>query len=103
MPNDEILSLKDKIVEQLSPLKVYLFGSFADGTFKEDSDYDFYIVVEDSKTDWYDQTLQAYKAIRPLRTRPVDILVGTISAFEKRRQHPSVEQEVYRKGVLLYG
>ena len=84
MPNDEILSLKDRIVEQLSPLKVYLFGSFADGTFKEDSDYDFYIVVEDSKTDWYDQTLQAYRAIRPVRTRPVDILVGTSSAFERR-------------------
>ena len=37
MPNDEIISLKDRIVEQLSPLKVYLFGSFADGTSKEDS------------------------------------------------------------------
>ena len=60
-------------------------------------------LVEDNKTDWYDQTLQAYKAIRPLRTRPVDILVGTNSAFEKRKQHPSIEQEVYKKGVLLYG
>ena len=103
MPNEEIMSLKDRIVEQLSPLKIYLFGSFADGTSKEDSDYDFYIIVEDSKTDWYDQTLQAYKAIRPVRTRPVDILVGTNSAFERRKQHPSIEQEVYQKGVLLYG
>ena len=103
MPNDEILALKDRIVEQLSPLKVYLFGSFADGTSGEDSDYDFYIVVEDSKTDWYDQTLQAYKAIRPLRTRPVDILVGTNSSFEKRKRHPGIEQEVDQKGVLLYG
>ena len=25
MPNDEIYALKDRIVEQLSPLKVYLF------------------------------------------------------------------------------
>lgn len=103
MPNDEILSLKDRIVEQLSPLKVYLFGSFVDGTFKEDSDYDFYIVVEDSKTDWYDQTLQAYRVIRPVRTRTVDILIGTSSAFERRRQHPGIEREVYQKGVLLYG
>ena len=103
MPNDEIISLKDRIVEQLSPLKVYLFGSFADGTSKDDSDYDFYIIVEDSKTDWYDQTLQAYKAIRSVRTRPVDILVGTNRAFERRKQHPSIEREVYQKGVLLYG
>ena len=103
MPNDEIMSMKDRIVDQLSPLKVYLFGSYADGSFKEDSDYDFYIVVEDSKTDWYEQTLRAYQAIRPVRTRPVDILIGTKSAFEKRRQYPSIEREVFRKGVLLYG
>ena len=103
MPDEEILALKDRIVEQLSPLKVYLFGSFADGTSKEDSDYDFYIVVEDSKTDWYDQTLQAYKAIRPVRKRPVDILVGTNSTFERRKQFPGIEREVYQKGVLLYG
>ncbi len=103
MPNDEIMSMKDRIVDQLSPLKVYLFGSYADGSFKEDSDYDFYVVVEDSKTDWYEQTLRAYQAIRPVRTRPVDILIGTKSAFEKRRQYPSIEREVFRKGVLLYG
>ena len=103
MPNDEIMSMKDRIVDQLSPLKVYLFGSYADGSFKEDSDYDFYVVVEDSKTDWYEQTLRAYQAIRPVRTRPVDILIGTKSAFEKRRQDPSIEREVFRKGVLLYG
>ena len=103
MPDEEILSLKNRIVEQLSPLKVYLFGSYAEGTSREDSDYDFYIVVDDSKTDWYDQTLQAYKAIRPIRTRPVDILVGTNSTFEKRKQHPSIEREVSQKGVLLYG
>ena len=103
MPDREILSIKDRIVEQLSPLKVYLFGSFAEGTNREDSDYDFYIVVDDSKIDWYDQTLQAYKAIRPVRTRPVDILVGTNSMFEKRKQYPSIEREVSEKGVLLYG
>ena len=32
-------------VDQLSPLKVFLFGSFAEGTYTDDSDYDFYIVV----------------------------------------------------------
>ena len=37
-------------VEQLSPLKVFLFGSFAEGSYNEDSDYDFYIVVKMSQT-----------------------------------------------------
>ncbi|MBR0368185.1 MAG: HEPN domain-containing protein [Clostridia bacterium] len=43
MPNDEIQALKDRFIEQLSPLKVYLFGSYAYGTPGADSDYDFYI------------------------------------------------------------
>ena len=104
MPNDEIYALKDRFVEQLSPLKVYLFGSYAYGTPTEDSDYDFYIVVDDAHADAYDQTVRAYKAIRHARTRPVDILVGTNGAFERRKAEDphAIENEVYRKGILLY-
>ena len=103
MPHDEIQMIKDRIVKQLSPLQVYLFGSYAYGTPTPDSDYDFYIVVDDDKTDWHDQTVQAYRAIRSVRTRPVDILVGTKSNFEKRKGYSTIEQEVSQKGVLLYG
>ena len=103
MPNDEIIALKDRFVEQLSSLKVYLFGSYAYGVPDEESDYDFYIVLDDSRTDWHEETVKAYRAIRNTRTRPVDILVGTESKFEKRKRLPTIEQEVFQKGVLLYG
>ena len=104
MPNDEIYLLKDRIVEQLSPLKVYLFGSYAYGTPNADSDYDFYIVVDDAHADAYEQTVRAYRASRHARTRPVDILVGTNSTFEqkKRESRHTIENEVFRKGILLY-
>lgn len=104
MPNDEIYAIKDRFVEQLSPLKIYLFGSYAYGTPGIDSDYDFYIVVDDAKSDAYEQTVRAYKAIRHARTRPVDILVGTKSAFEERKAESphNIENEVFRKGILLY-
>ena len=92
----ELEALKDCFVRQLSPLKVYLFGSYAEGTAKPDSDFDFYIVVSDEQTD----TLEL--AARGVKKRPVDILVGTESKFEQRRHLPTVENEVYRKGVLLY-
>ena len=103
MPNDEIDAIRDRIVSQLAPLQIYLFGSFANGTQSADSDVDLYIVVNDEQTDWYGQTLKAYQAIRPVRKRPVDILVGTQSAFESRKQYASIEREVAQKGVLLYG
>ncbi len=104
MPNDEIQAIKDRLVEQLSPLKIYLFGSYAYGTPTADSDYDFYIVVDDSHSDSYEQTVRAYRAIRHARTKPVDIVVGTKSTFEARKEENQsfIENEVYRKGILLY-
>ena len=103
MPNEEIITLKDRIVAQLSPLRVYLFGSYAYGTPNEDSDYDFYIVVDDERVNTHDEAVRAYRAIGFDRTKPVDILVGTNSQFERRKQWRStIEDEVFGKGVLLY-
>ena len=41
MPVNEIEELKNQFVKQLSPIKIYLFGSFANGTNTENSDFDF--------------------------------------------------------------
>ena len=48
-----------------------------------------------------DLTSQAYRSIRRIKQRPVDIIVGTESRFNERKEQPTVESEVYRKGVLL--
>ena len=104
MPVQEIEEMKSRLVEQLSPERVYLFGSFASGTGTAKSDLDFYVVVQDDGQDLAELTARAYKAVRKSKKRPVDILVGTTAVFEARKEIPSsVEQEVYRKGVLLYG
>ena len=47
-------------------------------------------------------TTRAYRAIRRIKNRPVEIVVGTESRFESRKNIPSVENEVLKKGVLLY-
>lgn len=102
MPLQEIEVLKQQFVNSLSPVGIYLFGSFAEGKNTADSDFDFYIIVDDSVTDIPAETTKAYRSIRKAKSRPVDILVGTRSRFEARKNIPSVENEVYQKGVLLY-
>ena len=102
MSANEIEDLKNSLVEKLSPEGIYLFGSFAEGKQREDSDFDFYIVVDDSEKDMLALTAQAYKAIRHKQRRSVDIIVNTKSRFENRKNIPSVEREVAKKGVLLY-
>lgn len=102
MPVNEIEELKEQFVSQLMPLKIYLFGSFASGNYTEESDFDFYIIVNDAMKNLKDLTTQAYRSIRKIKKRPVDIIVGTESTFENKKNIPSVENEVVKKGVLLY-
>ena len=59
MPMNEIEELNKQFIAELSPIKIYLFGSFAYGTNKEDSDFDFYIVVRDDVLDLAGATAQA--------------------------------------------
>lgn len=72
---NEIEKLKECFVEQLLPIQVYLFGSFANNTYTSESDLDFYIVVQDDITDIPAETARAYKAIRKIKQHPVDILL----------------------------
>ena len=81
MPENEINLIKEKLVNKLTPLKIYLFGSFADGTATEDSDFDFYIIVKDGSQNLADLTAEAYKSIRSVRSRAVDIVICTESRF----------------------
>ena len=103
MPEYEIEQIKNKFISQLAPLKIYLFGSFANGTSNADSDFDFYIIVKDGTENLVDLTAEAYKAIRNVRSRSVDIIIGTESRFENRKHKFGIENEVMTKGVLLYG
>lgn len=102
MPMQEIEELKAHFVERLLPMRIYLFGSYANNSYTDESDLDFYIIVRDSVSDLAEETTKAYKAIRNVKRHPVDIVVGRKSRFEARKEIPSIENEVYRKGVLLY-
>ena len=102
MPVDEIEVIKQKLVDQIKPIGVYLFGSFANGTAHADSDLDFYIIVDDGEKDLYAIAASAYKAIRDVKQRPMDILVGTKSGFDERKDQFTVENEVFHKGILIY-
>lgn len=99
-----ISEMTDCIVSQVVPLKVIFFGSFADGTYTDTSDYDFYIVVPDG-SNIREKSNRAYKAVRYVKQRPVDIVIGTKSRYDRYGNSSDslfVEGEVYRKGIVLY-
>lgn len=101
---DNIKEMTQCFVSHVRPLKVILFGSFASGSYTEDSDFDFYIVVDDSRN--VNEAIdEAYNSVLFVKKRPVDIVVGTNSHFDRKgnsKYSLMVEKEVQRKGILLY-
>ena len=101
----EISEIVDSILSSVPALEIYLFGSFAKGTERDDSDYDFYVVISD---DGGMRELEASQAIRRSlrgkRKRSIDMLVGKQSKFNRRKDYfYSIENEIKETGVKLHG
>ena len=79
MPVNEIEELKEQFISQLKPLKIYLFGSFANGTYTEESDFDFYIIVSDEiKKSLSQYSLKVYPKIIKVENILEYILLGAM-------------------------
>jgi predicted nucleotidyltransferase len=101
----EINEVVESILSSVPASEIYLFGSFANGTQHENSDYDFYVVIPD---DIGMHELEANWAIRSKlvgkQKRGIDMLVGTQSKFNRRKNYfYSIENEIMETGVRLYG
>lgn len=99
---DEIKNIVNKFSEILSPKKVILFGSYANGNFNDESDYDFYIIMPNGYDNLNDISAKAYGCLRGIRTRPVDILVDTEDSFERLSNRKTIERTVKKDGIILY-
>ena len=99
---EEIYQIKDAIVSAVPTEEVYLFGSYAYGTPNPDSDFDFYVVLPEDGLRPLDAINEIGMAIFSLQTKPVDLLGGRRSTFDKRRQQPGLERIIATKGIKLY-
>jgi predicted nucleotidyltransferase len=101
----EINEIVNSIISSVPVLEIYLFGSFAKGIEKDDSDYDFYVVIPD------ESGMREIEAAHEIRynlagkqPRSIDMLVGMQSKFNQRKIHfATIENEVMETGVKLYG
>jgi predicted nucleotidyltransferase len=91
----------EKLIEQLQPEKIILFGSYAYGHPTPDSDVDLLVIMETTDP----PTERFMKVARLLRPRlfPVDILVYTPQEIEEALEHNNIFiREIYTKGITLY-
>ena len=93
-----------KIALLLPDAKVYLFGSFASGTQRDDSDIDLCVVAPSLKGEQIGTMTSIRLAIMDATELPVDVLAFEAGAFEDRAKlRSTIQHTIANKGVLLNG
>ena len=99
---DTISEAADRIAAAAAkPQRIFLFGSYARGDPREDSDLDF-LVVEETVKSRRREMVRLHDAVRPMRI-PVDIVVVSSQAFREWEDVPgTVMHEAKTLGRLCY-
>jgi predicted nucleotidyltransferase len=103
LTRDLLDEITRRLVEELHPEQIILFGSHAWGTPDEDSDIDLLVIVPDGTPATSELALRARGALRGIGI-PKDILVRSRSQIERLRPvYASLESEILERGRILYG
>ena len=99
---DEYISeIVKRVVSEISPEKIYLFGSYAGEVYDQDSDIDLCFVVENSRS--IKDVKRKINELLPDRKMPLDIIVCTEEDMEKRRNViGTVQYRAAKDGELIY-
>jgi predicted nucleotidyltransferase len=105
MRSEEIPKIRDMILETLGDdcEKIILFGSYAYGTPREESDIDIYVVLKDGTKKPILALQDIYGVLGDVENyEPVDVLANYKTRFEWRSTGPTIERTIANKGVVLY-
>jgi len=102
--NSDIIAIKDNILSTVGDEceKIILFGSYAYGTPRKDSDYDFYVVLKDSAENPILVMQKIYEYLCDTNYIPVDVIANYKSHYEWRSTQPTLERTIEKKGMVLY-
>jgi predicted nucleotidyltransferase len=94
--------ITEKIVAEIRPKKIILFGSYAKGEFNSESDLDLFIVNDSSSSNR--EVRRKIDALLRGRKFPVDLLVRNPEEIELNRKANNnfYIAEILKKGKVLY-
>lgn len=92
----------EKLIREVNPERVILFGSYAYGNPSPDSDIDLLVIVSPREGETRrERYLRVALALTPRRF-PADIIVHTPEEIEKRLPHSFFLREILNRGKTLY-
>jgi uncharacterized protein len=92
----------DRIVAQLKPEEIWLFGSRVEQRARQDSDYDLLAVVPDGTPEADLDPVRAWSLVRGLGV-PVDIVPCTRSEFEEEKHEiDTLPRAAFLRGIRIY-
>ncbi|MFL0251159.1 nucleotidyltransferase domain-containing protein [Clostridium neuense] len=102
MLNDnDINRIVNRIVTNINPNKIILFGSYAYGKPNEDSDLDL-LIIKDMLMEKHKRGREIRKFLRGMKI-PIDLLIYTNSEIEVLKNHKSTFiSEILENGRVLY-
>ena len=101
MASEKIEAIVKRIVEAVHPDYIYLFGSQANGTAREDSDIDL-LIIADMEGPRRKRNLRIQQLF-PMRDFAMDVFVFKPKEFERhKRLINSISYIVSKEGKIVY-
>ena len=99
---EQINNVVSRIIQNVHPYKVILFGSYATGEPNENSDIDL-LIIKNSDFPMNKRALEIRPLLRGLKI-PMDILVYTENEYQEQiNSKYSFLSQIVEKGKVLYG
>ncbi len=92
-----------RIVDELHPLEIWLFGSRAKGTSRPESDWDLMAVLPDNASETDLDIVPLWDRLRDLHAKRVELFPITKAEFERwKGSLGTLAQIVASEGVVVY-
>ena len=99
----ELATVIQAIASNTKIESIFLFGSWAYGEPKPDSDLDIYLVIPDNDVDICDLNAEIRFALYKKLPFPLDLVIAKKSVFDRRSKSLTLESIIAKQGVRIYG
>jgi predicted nucleotidyltransferase len=97
-------SMISRIIDELRPEQIWLYGSRARGEAHADSDWDFLAVFPDNASELDLDTASVWRRLHDLRLQRVEVLTITRGEFDEWKHSLGTLAEIVAStGVLVHG